>query len=120
MKNSDKLDKETIQIKWRYLQAKLADQFGADADVVNALYLIGVQESGKGFTNFTRDEKIALITMGNHKVLTYFGYYKEAVTKINDLPKFEQVNDIKTLSQLQKDELILHGIILYFMDINYI
>jgi hypothetical protein len=113
-------DEKIIQTKFKYLQTKLADQFGADMDIVNILYLIGVQEAGEGFDKFTKDEKTELITIANNKVLSYFGYYKQSGIGLKNWPVYEQLKEISHLSQSEKDTLILNGIIYYFADIEYI
>ncbi len=114
------MDNKEFQSKWRYLLAKIRNDFGTDADLVNLLYLIGVQESGSGFAQYTKDEKVALITIGNHKVLSYFGYYRLAGTGINNWPVYHEIKTPENLTQEQKDQLLQQGIVKYFTEINYI
>jgi hypothetical protein len=114
------IDEQTINSKWRYLQAKLSTQFGADIDTVNTLYLIGIQESGAGFDKYSKDEKTSLITIGNNKVMSYFGYYRQAGTEENGWPAYKQIESTENLSQEKKDVLIMEGIIRYFIEIEYI
>ncbi len=115
-----KMNNTEIQRKWRYLQAKIRDDFGTDADITSVLYLIGIQESGAGFGIYTKDEKTALMTIGNHRVLCDTGYYRPAGKGTYEWPLYEQIKDMETMTQEKKDALILEGIIQYFTDIDYI
>jgi len=114
------MDKKEIESKWRYLMAKISDDFKTDADMINVLYLIGIQESGSGFGQYTKDEKTELIKIGNHKVLSYFDFYRLAGQGTYGWPVFEETKPLDDLSQQQKDELIQEGIIRYFLEMEYL
>ncbi|MCM2302690.1 MAG: hypothetical protein NDI80_08715, partial [Flavobacteriaceae bacterium] len=60
----------TIEEKYSQLVKKLSEQF-ADGDIMkieSILYLIGVQEFGKGFLPFSKDDKINLMHIAVCKI----------------------------------------------------
>ena len=63
--------------KWHQLLLKLEEMIGKKpADLKSVLFLIGVQELGKGIRDFTKEEKRDLIHIAICKVLSYSGFYE--------------------------------------------
>ncbi|MBU2886186.1 hypothetical protein KO507_10470, partial [Gilvimarinus agarilyticus] len=63
--------------KWLKLREELKIVIGKKpSDLNGILFLIGVQELGKGQLNFSKEEKQDLIHLGICKVLSLSGYYK--------------------------------------------
>ena len=66
-----------LKEKWKLLVEKLSTQF-ADGDTIDLdaiIYLIGVQELGKGHGVFKKDEKVNLMHIAICKLLEPYGYY---------------------------------------------
>ncbi len=63
-------------LQWSRVLDKLNMQFGRLNDTKDVIFLIGVQELGRGYQNFTKDEKMDLMHIGICRILSPYGYYK--------------------------------------------
>ena len=63
--------------RWNDLIKAVNKQYGIEADTNAILYLIGVQELGRGFEKFNKQEKTDLIDMAKAKLLSKLGLYTE-------------------------------------------
>lgn len=104
---------------WQLLSKKLSQQFKVEVDVVFVLFLIGIQETGKGFENFTKDEKFELIYIGNCKALSYMGYYKQIGVSREQWPIWKNLKPLPEMDDTTKELLLKEGIISYFREQNY-
>ncbi|MEN9444858.1 MAG: hypothetical protein RIS47_1748 [Bacteroidota bacterium] len=111
---------DNYQEIWKALIAKLGQTFGVDADLTEALYLIGVQELGKGFKTFSKQEKMDLIHVGNCKALEPFGYYQQTGFDDDKWPTFEKVLTLPPLNLKDQEALIKKGVIQYFQKLKFI
>ena len=74
------LKDEELENKWNAVLKKLEPTFGEGLDMQAVLFLIGVQELGKGYSKFKKDEKlnvmhVAICTLSNiyfSRSITYF------------------------------------------------
>jgi len=57
-----------LPIHWQKLTVILKKRFGLSGSVNSVLFLIGIQESGKGFRSYSREEKTELILLGQQEV----------------------------------------------------
>ena len=65
------------EIKWEKLLKKLEEVVGKKpADLKSVLFLIGVQELGKGIKEFSKEEKRDLMHIAICKVLSFSGIYE--------------------------------------------
>ena len=64
--------------KWDELVQFVTKKFGngEPLDLQAVLFLIGVNELGQGYREFTKDEKINLLHIAICKLLSRYGYYK--------------------------------------------
>ncbi len=111
---------EEYQKTWSDLSKKLGQQFDGEIDITEALYLIGVQELGLGFKEFSKQEKMDLIHVGNCKVLSYFDYYEYSGRDNDNWPLYDKVKEVPRLLLKDQEALIKKGIISYFKDIEFI
>ena len=68
---------KNLKEKWDDLVQRLSAQFadGDALDVDSIIYLVGVQELGKGYRKFSKDEKVNLMHIAICKLLEPYGYY---------------------------------------------
>ena len=52
-----------IKLKWNNLVEKLNNRFDEDLDFQGILFLIGIQELGKGHLKLNKNQKISICTM---------------------------------------------------------
>jgi hypothetical protein len=60
---------EDLFKKWHALTAKLGNMFGKRPDLNGVLFLIGVQELGRGYQNFSKEQKQDLMHIAICKLL---------------------------------------------------
>lgn len=93
----------------------IADQFNIENDLVHFLFLIGIHESGRGFRDYSKEEKTDLIELGGATVLADFGFYNQIETRSEE--PYYVANPEKPLPEGFERELLLKkGIIAYFSD----
>ncbi|MDO9262148.1 MAG: hypothetical protein Q7U08_09425 [Flavobacteriaceae bacterium] len=106
----------SIEEKYTQLEQKLSQQF-ADGDTVKIdaiLYLIGVQELGKGFRQFSKDDKVNLMHIAICKIFEPFGHYKFTHHDEDGWPHFEATSQLPTMDVEQQKEKMKEAVVLYF------
>ena len=104
---------EVLEQEWEKLLAKLSAQFG-DLDVQGVLFLIGVQELGKGYQQFKKDEKIGVMHIAICTLLEPFGYYTFTGRDADGWPHWELNQSLPPLKPAQQHLLMRKSIIDYF------
>ncbi|MBS3992820.1 MAG: hypothetical protein KGZ87_03795 [Bacteroidetes bacterium] len=105
-----------IEEKYNQLERKLSAQF-ADGDTVKIdamLYLIGVQELGKGFLEFSKDDKLNLMHIAVCKIFEPFGHYKYSHMDEDGWPHYEPLTELPELTLEQQELYMKEAIITYF------
>ncbi|MGG8496421.1 hypothetical protein ACQY1Q_08395 [Tenacibaculum sp. TC6] len=113
--------KEDLKIKWDTLVSKLSIQFadGDTLDVDAILYLIGVQELGKGYQTFKKDEKINLMHIAICKLLEPYGYYEFDYFDNDGWPHYKVINELPHLKPGEQSVLIKEAIVSYFSNLDF-
>ena len=78
------------------------------------LFLIGVQELGKGYNVFSKDEKVELMHIAVCKLLTSFGYYEFAGRDEQGWPHWNLNEKLPSLKPMQQEILVKEAIVEYF------
>ncbi len=84
---------------------------GETPSIDTILYIIGVQELGKGFRNFTKDEKLNLMHLATCRLLEPYGIFEQTHIDNEGWPHFKQK---KSLPSGKDFELYRQAIIRYF------
>lgn len=103
-----------IEIKFKELLKKLEEQFGGGLDLQGVVFLIGVQELGKGWDKFSKRQKLELMHIGVCSVLEPYGFYKFIGRDKDNWPHFEFVGELPPLDEGQQQHLMKEAIINYF------
>lgn len=106
----------TIEEKYSLLVKKLSEQF-ADGDIMkieSILYLIGVQELGKGFLQFSKDDKINLMHIAVCKIFEPYGYYRLSNTDSDGWPHYETLIPLPSLALNDQTNLMKEAVVKYF------
>ena len=98
----------------KVVKEKLKPQFGDDIDVQSMLFIIGVQELGKGRQKFSKDEKVEVMHVALCTLLEPFGYYLFKGRDEDGWPHYEPNNSIPPLNLKEQDELLKRKIVEYF------
>jgi len=110
------ISEELLDEKWEKVKKFFSDKFadGDKVDVESILYLIGVQELGKGQTKFEKDEKIELMHMVTCKLLEPFGYFEFTVQDADGWNHYKQTKSMDDLNDTQQFELLKKACVFYF------
>ena len=106
-------DKE-FHLKWSSLVKRLEEQFGQDLDYDGIIFLIGIQELGKGKLQLKKDQKLEVMHIAVCKLLSQYNYYRYLGNDEDGWPHYEPTEELPHLSSLQQHKLIKEAIIHYF------
>ncbi len=110
----DDLDLQNLKNKWGELCIKLSDKFGEEPDLQVVLFLIGVQELGKGPLKFSKDEKQDLMHIAVCRLLSTFGYYELTGHDQDGWPHWQLLNKLPPLTLREQDLLLKQAAVEYF------
>ncbi len=111
------MDREDLQLlkdKWERLTSHLAEQFGEAPDLQTLLFLIGVQELGRGPMKYSKDEKQDLMHIAVCRLLSTFGYYELVGLDEQGWPAWELKKKLPPLTLREQDLLLKQAAIEYF------
>jgi hypothetical protein len=105
----------TLEKNWHHLLDQLEILLGKrPADINAVLFLIGVQELGKGTQHFSKEEKQDLMHIAICKVLSLSGFYElEGVDK-EGWPHWNLKKKLPHFDLLEQEKLLKMHIIEYF------
>ena len=83
-------------------------------DINGILFLIGVQEFGKGNKTFSKEEKQDLMHIAICKVLSYSGYYELEGLDGEGWPHWKLVKKLPHFDLLEQEKLLKMHILEYF------
>ena len=104
-----------LERNWQKLRVSLKDIIGRKPKDLNAvLFLIGVQELGKGTMEFTKEQKQDLMHIAICKILSYSGYYELEGLDEDGWPHWKNIKDLPHFDLLEQEQLLKMHIIEYF------
>ena len=100
---------------WQGLLNELEKSLGRRPKDLNAvLFIIGVQELGKGARNFSKEEKQDLMHIAICKVLSFAGYYELEGTDNSGWPHWKLIKKLPHFDLLEQEKLLKMLVIEYF------
>jgi hypothetical protein len=100
---------------WAALLADLGRIIGKrPKDLNGVLFLIGVQELGKGKLVFSKEEKQDLLHTGICKVLSLSGYYQLEGQDVDGWPHWKLVRKVPHFDLLEQEKFLKWHVIEYF------
>jgi len=100
---------------WQELINELEKNFGKKPKDLNAvLFIIGVQELGKGAKNFSKEEKQDLMHIAICKVLSLAGYYELEGIDEGGWPHWKLIKKLPHFDLLEQEKLLKMLVIEYF------
>ncbi|MEQ9402297.1 MAG: hypothetical protein RIM99_01820 [Cyclobacteriaceae bacterium] len=107
----------SLQKEWVELLYKIKELTGKRPTDLNAvLFLVGVQELGRGNKTFSKEEKQDLMHIAICKVLSLAGYYKLEGTDTDGWPHWKLVKKLPGFDILEQEKLLKIQIIQYFKE----
>jgi hypothetical protein len=101
--------------KWHKLLTVIEEKIGKQPkDLNGVLFLIGVQELGRGAKPFSKEEKQDLMHIAICKVLSLVGYYKlEGIDK-EGWPHWTLIKKLPHFDLMEQEKLLKMHVIEYF------
>ena len=107
-----------INIKWKELQERIAQDFDSETpDLKVVLFLIAVQELGKGAGKFSKRQKEELMHIATCRLLSEMGFYELEGLDQDGWPHWKLVKQIPPYVGLEQEMLLKSLAINYFADI---
>ena len=101
--------------KWQALIGQMQNSVGKKPkDLNEVLFLIGIQELGRGAKRFSKEEKQDLMHIAICKVLSLSGYYVLEGLDQDGWPHWKLVKPLPPLSLKEQDILLKQAVLLYF------
>ena len=108
-----------INIKWNELQQRIADEFdGEKPDIKVMLFLIGVQELGKGPKKFSKRQKEELMHIATCKLFSMLGFYELEGLDQDGWPHWKRVKVIPNYTLLEQEMMMKSLIVNYFEEME--
>jgi hypothetical protein len=105
----------SLDRKWNALLEDLNDLIGKKPkDLNGVVFLIGVQELGRGNQNFSKEEKQDLMHIGICKVLSLSGYYELDGLDKEGWPHWKLVKKLPHFDLLEQEKLLKMHVMEYF------
>jgi len=104
-----------INKKWTELQEKIAKDFDSELpDMKVMLFLIGVQELGKGPSKFSKRQKEELMHIANCRLFSELGFYELEGVDQDGWPHWKLVKQIPAYTLLEQEMIMRSLMITYF------
>ncbi len=105
---------------WDILQRKLKERFDSEMDYDSILFIIGLQELGKPFKKYKKDEKLEIIHIAICSLLEPYGFYEFMGKDDDGWPHWKLKENLPFLDAKQQNKLIIDSIIDYFKKEEFI
>ena len=104
-----------IEIQWQDMLHNLEKIIGKKPENLDAvLFIIGIQELGRGTKKFTKDEKQDLMHIAICKVMSLSGFYELEGLDSEGWPHWKMIKKIPKLNLFEQEKLLKINIIDYF------
>ena len=105
---------------WEILQGKLKERFDGEMDYDAILFVIGLQELGKPFKKYKKDQKLEIMHVAICTLLEPFGFYEFQGRDEDGWPHWQLTENLPFLDAKQQNKLIIDSIIDYFKKDGFI
>ena len=109
-----------VELNFQALVKELEKKFGGGLELDTIILLIGVQELGMGYKEFSKDEKMNLMHIAICTILEPYGIYKFVSNDADGWPHFEKVKNIPPISNSDQEHLLKEAVINYFETNKYV
>lgn len=108
---------EELNEKWKKLTSWFEKSFGMESDTESILFIVGVQELGKGVQEFNKTQKVELLHIGVCSIFSEDGYYKFTHWDEDGWPHYENVKKLPVLKGHEQDQFMKEALLSYFNNI---
>ena len=107
------------ELRFQKVKTELEKKFGEGMDVQSILFLIGVNELGMGYKEFSKQEKTDVLHVAICTLLEPYGYYKFEKHDDEGWPHFNLIKELPPLNDREQQHLIKEAMISYFEENDY-
>jgi hypothetical protein len=113
---------EELKLNWNKVVNEFSIRFGEgeEIDVDGILFIIGVQEVGKGFKKYKKSEKLDLMHVAICRLLEPYGYYVFKGMDEHAWPHYEASSKLPFLKSGEQSLLIKEAIVNYCIDNQWV
>ncbi len=105
-----------LEENFKEVLKRMSDQFGDDLDLQALLFLIGVQELGKGNVKLSKNEKLDVMHISICTLLTPYGYYEYEGLDKDGWPHWRASEKLPPLKPGQQQQVMKEAIVEYFRE----
>ncbi|MCB9222964.1 MAG: hypothetical protein R2780_13635 [Crocinitomicaceae bacterium] len=109
-----------VVIEYQEVVVQLEKKFGEGLELDTILVLIGIQELGQGYKEFSKDEKMNLMHIAICTILEPFGYYKFKENDKDGWPHFDKMHNLPPLNPKEQEYLMKEAVTQYFKQNDYL
>ena len=99
---------------WELLQNKLRERFDGEMDYDSILFMIGLNELGKPYQKYKKDQKLEVMHVAICTLLEPYGFYEFKGKDSEGWPHWELKEILPHLDAKQQNKLIIDSMIDYF------
>ena len=109
-----------METEFEYQNAlkKISKQFGDEIDIQGLLFIIGLQELGKGKVKLSKNEKLDVMHIAICTLLSPYGYYEIEGLDKDGWPHWKTTEKLPPLKPAQQQEIIKQAIVEYFKTVE--
>ncbi len=108
-----------INFKWAQLQDRIIKDFDSDKpDLKVILFLIGVQELGKGPQKFSKRQKEELMHIATCRLLSELGFYELEGLDQDGWPHWKMVKTVPNYTLPEQELLMKSLVVSYFEELD--
>lgn len=105
---------DNVEVRFDMTLKKLGPEFGEDIDLQAVLFLIGVQELGKGPKKFSKRQKLEVLHIAVCSLLVEYGYYEFEGYDQEGWPHYQRTEKLPSLNVKEQELLMKEAVVNYF------
>ncbi|MCB0480943.1 MAG: hypothetical protein KDC83_05890 [Flavobacteriales bacterium] len=109
---------DNVEVRFELTLKSLEPEFGAGIDLQAILFLIGVQELGKGAKNFNKREKLEVLHIAVCRLLSEYSYYEFEGYDQDGWPHYKRTEKLPFLNPSEQELLMKEAVVNYFEKLN--
>ena len=109
-----------IELKFQQVKKQLESKFGEGMDMQAILFLVGVNELGIGYKEFSKAEKTDLLHVAICTLLEPYGYYEFEGRDDEQWPHFKLIKEIPPINDREQQHLMKEALTSYFVQNKYV
>ncbi len=105
-----------LEAKYQNVLQQLKQDLGEKPDMNAVIFLIGVQELGKGYMEFSKQQKMDLMHIAVCRLLEPYGFYQFDGNDKDGWPHYINTKKLPSLDERQQQSLMKQAIVDYFTE----